>query len=154
MDIILIAAVTVDGYIARHHHEIIQWSQDLFLFKEQTMGWPVVMGSNTKTALDRELAGREIIVVHREDDPLQILDQIQSEKCFIAGGGRTNARFAPHLTHLFLTIHPLVFGKGIPLFDGLEQELVLNLERVEAVTGKKGIYQFQYRVNRDINHNA
>ncbi len=117
------------------------------------MGWPIVMGSNTKATLDRELSGRKVIVAHRNDDPQQILDQIRTEKCFIAGGGRTNARFAPYLTHLFLTIHPLVFGKGVPLFDGLEQELVLDLERVEAVTGETGIYQFRYRVNRDIDHN-
>ena len=36
--VILIAAVTVDGYIARHNLEITNWSQDLKLFKNQTMG--------------------------------------------------------------------------------------------------------------------
>ena len=34
--VILIAAVTVDGYIARHNLEITNWSQDLKLFKDQT----------------------------------------------------------------------------------------------------------------------
>ena len=33
--VILIAAVTVDGYIARHNLEITNWSQDLKLFKDQ-----------------------------------------------------------------------------------------------------------------------
>ena len=40
--VILIAAVTVDGYIARHNLEITNWSQDLKLFKDQTMGCPVI----------------------------------------------------------------------------------------------------------------
>jgi dihydrofolate reductase len=47
MDVILIAAVTADGFIARHSHEVVEWSQDISLFKEQTMGYPVIMGSNT-----------------------------------------------------------------------------------------------------------
>ncbi len=50
MKVILIAAITVDGYIAHSHDEIISWSKDLKLFKEQTMGYPVIMGSNTTPA--------------------------------------------------------------------------------------------------------
>ena len=42
--VILIAAVTVDGYIARHNLEITNWSQDLKLFKDQTMGVPCYNG--------------------------------------------------------------------------------------------------------------
>ncbi|GIS57166.1 MAG: hypothetical protein CM1200mP1_11040 [Candidatus Neomarinimicrobiota bacterium] len=29
---------------------------------------------------------------------------------FYAGGGKTNAYFAPYLTRIFLTPHPIVFG--------------------------------------------
>ena len=39
-EVILIAAVTVDGYIARHELEVTTWSKDLPLFKKQTMGFP------------------------------------------------------------------------------------------------------------------
>ena len=35
MNVILIAAITADGYIARHSNEIVEWSLDLQLFKEQ-----------------------------------------------------------------------------------------------------------------------
>ncbi len=44
MDIILIAAITLDGYIARRNDEVISWSKDLKFFKKQTMGYPVIMG--------------------------------------------------------------------------------------------------------------
>ena len=44
MNVILIAAITADGYIARHSNEIVEWSLDLQLFKEQTMGFPIIMG--------------------------------------------------------------------------------------------------------------
>ena len=87
-EIILIAAVTLDGFIARHSSEITKWTKDLHLFKEQTMGHPVIMGSNTFHTLSNELVGREVVVVHRNDDPREILQKVKSQKCFIAGGGK------------------------------------------------------------------
>lgn len=146
MEIILIAATTADGYIARHSHEEVRWSKDLSLFKEQTMGHPVIMGSHTFESLQKELIGREIIVVHRDDQPINILDQLSAEKCFIAGGGRTNTKFIDHLTHLYLTPHPYIFGKGVSLFYGDVNELELELE--QTIELQKGIIQYQYRVIR------
>ena len=56
--VILIAAVTLDGYIARHSLEITKWSKDIHLFKEQTYGYPVIMGANTVKTLQSELENR------------------------------------------------------------------------------------------------
>ncbi len=61
MDVILIAAISQDGYIAHHSQEKITWSKDLYLFKKQTMGWPVIMGSNTFGCIQKELKGMKII---------------------------------------------------------------------------------------------
>ena len=55
MDVILTAAVTVNGMIARHPTEVVDWSEDLQLFREQTIGQTVVMGSNTESTLATEL---------------------------------------------------------------------------------------------------
>lgn len=148
MEVILIAAVTADGYIARHEKELITWSQDLELFKAQTRGYPVIMGSNTFTTLTTDLPERKIIVVHREDEPHRVIAKVQSRRCFVIGGGRTNTRFAPFLTHLYLTVHPLIFGEGIPLFPGLEKELQLEFTKWIPVKPEGGIYQFQYRVKQ------
>ena len=115
-EIILIAAVTVDGFIARHKKEKVQWSQDLFLFKEQTMGHPIIMGSNTHETMAMELEGRDMIVVHRDDDPKTILGRINKSRCFVIGGGRTNSRFSSFLTHLYITPHPLCSEKGSLFF--------------------------------------
>jgi len=145
-EVILIAAVTVDGFIARHSREVTTWSKDLHLFKEQTLGHPVVMGSNTYDTLAAELEGRKMIVVHRNDNPISILESIKEDKCFIIGGGKTYARFAPYLTHLYITPHPLVFGKGIPLFDGEVPELNLKFQKMIPVDEKNGIFQYQYKV--------
>lgn len=146
MDVILIAAITVDGYIARRSDEVISWSKDLKLFKKQTMGYPVIMGSNTEKTLAVELRGREKIVVHRNDKAQKILEELNTEKCFIIGGGRTYTKFAPYLTHLYITPHPIVFGKGIPLFPKLDLELSLHFVRMVPANETEGIYQFQYRV--------
>ncbi len=148
MNIILIAAITLDGYIARHSDEVISWSKDLKLFMKQTMGYPVIMGSNTKKTLAVELKGREQIVVHRNNDPKKILDKLNTEKCFIIGGGKTYTKFAPFLTHVYLTPHPIVFGKGIKLFTDLKGELQLKLEKTIVVDVKGGIFQYQYKVIR------
>ncbi|MFQ6677722.1 MAG: dihydrofolate reductase family protein [Fidelibacterota bacterium] len=144
MEVILIAAVTADGFIARHSHETIDWSEDLNVFKKQTMGFPVIVGSNTFKNMPNSLVGRKTIVVHRNDVPDQIISKLKSAKCFIAGGGITNTRFAPFLTHLYLTFHPYIFGKGVPLFVGLKSEFKLSLELTIPI--KNGITQFQYRI--------
>ncbi len=148
MDIILIAAITADGYIARHSNETVEWTLDLHLFKEQTMGWPVIMGSNTKETLNTDLSGRKEIVIHRYDIPKQILSNIKTEKCFVIGGGKTNTLFSPYLTHMYLTFHPLVFAKGVKLFSNLKDEMELTLLNVVPVINRKNLYQFQYKINK------
>jgi len=95
MDIILIAAITLDGFIARHRHEIVDWSEDLALFKQQTMGYPVILGFNTFKSLQKELEGRDLIVVQRNDDPGKILEKLTRPKCFIGGGGKQMLSLLP-----------------------------------------------------------
>ena len=148
MDIILIAAITMDGYIAKRSDEVITWSKDLKLFKEQTMGHHVIMGSNTKKTLSVELEGRKKIVVHRKDDPKQILDSIKDDKCFVIGGGMTNSKFAPYLTHLYITPHPLVFGGGIKLFTDLKEDFQLELQNTIVANKSEKIIQYQYKIIR------
>jgi len=145
-EIILIAAVTIDGKIARHNKEVTTWSKDLHVFKAQTMGYPVVMGSNTYDTLATELENRDCIVVHRDDNVEDILNQIQSDRCFIIGGGITNARFAKFLTHLYITPHPFVFGQGVSLFEGDNPPLSLTFQNLVPIDEKGGIFQHQYRV--------
>ena len=148
MDVILIAAITADGYIARHSNEVVSWSQDLHLFRKQTMGYPIIMGSRTMKTLAMDLDGRETMVIHRHSNTEKVLDKLDGDKCFIIGGGRTYTRFASYLTHLYLTIHPLVFGGGITLFPGLDEQIDLVFLKMLSVDGVEGLYQFQYKINR------
>ena len=147
-EIILIAAVTVDGFIARHSNEVTKWTKDLLLFKKQTMGFPVIMGSNTHRTLINELKGREVIVIHRNDNPKSILKNISSKKCFIAGGGKTYSRFYPFLTDLYITPHPYIFGSGISLFSDKINESQLIFKKLVEVSKKSGILQYQYKIQK------
>ena len=148
IDVILIAAVTVDGFIARHSREVTAWSKDLSLFKEQTIGFPVIMGSNTYDTLHDQLEKRDMIVVHRDDEPESVLSELTAERCFIIGGGKTYSRFAPFLTHLYITPHPFIFGVGVRLFTDPITELPLRFETMIAVDETAGIYQYQYKVQK------
>ena len=145
-EIILIAAVTVDGFIARHSNEIITWTKDLPLFKKQTMGYPIIMGSNTKNTIAHELKGREVIVVKRSDNPRDVLKNISSKKCFIVGGGKTYSRFYPFLTDIYITPHPHIFGEGVPLFSDNIQSSKLTFVNLVEVPKQVGIYQYQYKI--------
>ena len=145
-EIILIAAVTVDGFIARHSNEIITWTKDLPLFKKQTMGYPIIMGSNTKNTITSELKGREVIVVKRSDNPRDVLKNISSKKCFIVGGGKTYSRFYPFLTDIYITPHPHIFGEGVPLFSDKIQSSKLTFVNLVEVPKQVGIYQYQYKI--------
>ncbi len=146
MKVIGIAAITIDGFIARHSLEKMTWSKDLSLFKNQTLNHTVIMGSNTKKTLPVELEKRQSIVVHREDDPKAILDKIKGEKCFIIGGGRTFSKFSKYLTHLYLTPHPLIFGEGIKLFESLDKKIKLKFKKQVPVLPNEGIFQLQFGI--------
>ena len=146
LEVIGIAAVTVNGYIARHSREKILWSKDLPLFKKQTKNCAVIMGLNTHKTLSDGLPGREIIIVNRTDNPADILRRIDQKRCFVIGGGKTYSKFSSYLTHLYLTIHPLVFKRGIKLFTKLEKEISISFVRLVPVVAEEGIFQFQFKV--------
>ena len=147
-EIILIAAVTVDGFIARHCNEITKWTKDLQLFKKQTKGHSIIMGSNTFNTLSNELTGRNVIVISRRHNPKEIIRSISSKKCFIAGGGKTNSRFYSFLTHLYITPHPQIFGDGVKLFSDQIDEMELIFLKTIEVSKEDGIFQYQYKIKR------
>ena len=149
MDVILTAAITANGMIAHHFNEAISWSKDLKLFRDQTLGQTVILGSRTARTLTVDLDGRESVVVHRTTNPAEVLEQIKTEKCFIIGGSITYTRFIPFITHVYLTYHPLIFSStSLPLFSGLQTDIILKFVRMIEVEASKGIYQFQYRVTK------
>ena len=148
MKIILICATTLDGYIARHSNEITNWTKDLKLFKKQTMGYPVIMGSNTFKTLQNELTGRNVIVFHRFDNPNTIIKKLKTtyKKIFIAGGGKTNERFMEYITDMYITPHPVMFGTGIKLFGNNKLKIKTRLTKSIEIHESEGLLQYQFKI--------
>ena len=145
MKIILICATTLDGYIARHSNEITNWTKDLKLFKKQTTGYPIIMGSNTFKTLQNELTGRNVIVFHRNDNPYTIIKELKTtyKRIFIAGG-KTNERFMEYIPDMYITPHPVMFGTGIKLF-GKKLKIKTRLTKSIEIHESEG-YQYQFKI--------
>ena len=147
MNIILIAATTLDGKISKHSKEYVDWSLDLDLFKKQTINNTIIMGSTTFKTLKNKLVNRELIVFNRLMNPQLVLNNIKNKKCFIVGGTKTFSIFSGFYTHLYLTPHPFFFGKkGNALFKSINFNKEIILQKKVLANKEKKIYQLQYKV--------
>ncbi len=160
MKVIILAAVTADGMIARNDHHFPDWSgrADKKLFKEITMkSGVVIMGSRTFDVIGKPLNGRKNIVMTRNkdrpvgasnlvfsnDEPAEIIAGLAGEnysQAVIAGGSIINTLFVAQelVDELHLIYSPVIFGKGIHLFTK-ELDLKLTVQKVENI-GEQRLY--------------
>jgi len=100
MIISVIAAIAQDRAIGKDNDLLWQLRDDLKLFKETTLGHPVVMGRKSFESIGRPLPGRRNIVVTRKRDyeiegaevyrsikEVYALFENSDEEIFILGGG-------------------------------------------------------------------
>lgn len=68
------------------------------------------------------------------------------ERAVLIGGGKTNASFikANLIDELILSIHPLLLGQGIQLFEGAQVNLKLELVGVKEL--REDLVQLKYEV--------
>ncbi|MGF7229699.1 MAG: dihydrofolate reductase family protein [Candidatus Saccharibacteria bacterium] len=133
----IIATVSADGFIAREHNELANWSSkaDKKLFVELTKRAGVmVMGASTYKTIGRALPDRRSIVyTHGVIDqegvevttelPADLLARLESEgfsEVAICGGATIYDVFlrASLVTDIYLSVSPLLFGAGISLMTG------------------------------------
>lgn len=145
MKVELIAASSIDGYIAQSTEQSsLDWTskEDLRFFIEKTKeAGVVVMGRKTFDTIGKPLKGRELIVMTRgtntsdqegvrftQQSPREIIESLvaqQFERVVIAGGAQIYRAFLLEglVTDLFITIEPVLFGGGVPLFpDGIRSD--------------------------------
>ncbi len=138
----LIAVCTIDGRIARHARHMTGWSSKEdkdFLHKTLDRSDAVVVGRNTYEVAKAPLSRRNCIVfTHNVTGAVEIgagpayLNPVEVsirdyctshgyKKIAVLGGTKTFTYFlqAGLADEIFLTIEPLVFGAGLPLFDGV-----------------------------------
>lgn len=160
--VFLIAAVTTDGFIAKDEKHSAFWTskEDKVRFVELTKhAGVVVMGSTTYSTLPRPLKERVNIVYSRtkkfegaettQKAPLELLEELEGrgfKEVAICGGSKIYTLFmkARVVDRIFLTIEPLMFGKGITLFN---EELQHHLNLVSANQAENGALLLEYKVD-------
>jgi dihydrofolate reductase len=165
--VLLLAALTVDGRIARHPGEFTGWSSHedkrLFMRTSKEAG-VVIMGRATYETLPAPLPGRLSIVLTsrpREsgiatveftaDPPERILARLAERgytTAVLGGGAQTNRAFleAGLVDELWLTFEPLAFGAGISLFGDAPLDVRLALLECRQL-GDDAVH-VRYRVTR------
>lgn len=133
--VFIIAAVSADGFIAKDSQHAALWTSkaDKKRFIELTKrAGVVVMGSTTYKTLGRPLKERVNIVYSKnqsfegaevtQDNPKDLIKKLEErgfKEVAICGGSHIYSMFlkAGVVDTIFLTIEPIIFGKGITLFN-------------------------------------
>jgi dihydrofolate reductase len=145
MKVILIAAVSADGYIAKSADHFAGWTskEDKKLFVELTKKAGVmIMGRNTYDTIGKALPGRLNIVYTSkpldnpdiqttQEEPAELLRRLSEQgytEVALCGGQAIYDLFLKQglVDELSITIEPKLFGSGITLSNSLaEAELKL-----------------------------
>ncbi len=156
MKIFIIVATSADGFIAKDPKEpSTNWTsvEDKKHFIETTQkSGAIVMGANTFKTIGRALPKRRNIVYSNEPinvpgievtslAPQELIAKLEKEgveELAICGGSTIYTMFmkAGLVDSLYLTIEPIIFGKGMNLFnDVIDAKLELvNFRRTDSGT--------------------
>ncbi len=169
-----IAAMTLDGKIARHAHHMSDWTSveaKAFLHEELDASDVVIVGKTTYDIAFEPLSKRNCIVLTRgvsireqRSDSLVYFNATAADvreelsryrRAALLGGTQVYTYFLEQnlIDRLYLTIEPLVFGSGLPLFNStelLETRFVLASHRVLNDSGTVLLTYEKGHVQRDI----
>ncbi len=96
----------------------------------------VVTTQAIDTPDDVEVIGHDVVERVRE------LKQQDGLDIWLCGGGKLAAELLPEIDRLLLKIHPVVFGRGIPLFDGKAD--IRKFQRTDAQLFESGVSFMTY----------
>jgi dihydrofolate reductase len=160
MHIICLAAVTIDGKLARTPEHFVDWSsredKRIFMRASKEAG-VLIIGHNTYKTLPAPLPGRlHIVMTTTTAGKTPIPGQVEFTsaappavvadlaargytRAVVGGGGLINSMFLQHdlIDELWVTVEPLIFGGGIDLFAGVpfdRRARLLHLEQLNADT--------------------
>lgn len=172
MTVTLFIAASLDGYIAGPDDDLSWLFTDAdYGFSNFYSGVDtLVMGRGTydviRTFGEWPYADRKTLVVSRRadvsvDTPLTevfsgelpaLIELLQSEGCdnvWLVGGGELVRSFLEQglLDQITVSMHPILLGKGVPLFPGGFRRTLLLLKDVNSFEG--GLVQMTYHVMPD-----
>ncbi len=163
--VIALAAITIDGKIARDEGHFTDWTSPedkTFLRGFLNTCNAVVVGNNTYKTAEGPLSKRNCIVFTREVEtskqvrenllllnPSGIAIETMLEKyqtVALLGGTQTYSYFLERgmIDELYLTIEPIVFGKGLPLFNSDCESSSFSLVSFEKLN-ERGALLLRYR---------
>ena len=163
MKVFIIAALSADGFIAHDADEFANWTskEDKRLFVELTKRAGVmVMGGTTYRTIGRPLPGRKNVVYSRgtidadvdvtQELPQQLISRLSQEgfnEVAIIGGRSIYEMFlaAGAVDELYLTIEPVLFGRGIKLSE-LDMDMPMQL--LDSRSLNENTILLHYRVCR------
>jgi dihydrofolate reductase len=170
MKCFIIAAISTDGFIAKDENHAAMWTskEDKKRFVELTKrAGVVVMGSRTFRTLPRPLKERVNIVYSKskefidqvkgqenveitQDEPKVLLEKLAArgfKEVAICGGAQIYTAFlkAHIVNSIYLTIEPILFGRGLTLFN--EPLDHTHLELVSRETNPTGSILLEYKIN-------
>lgn len=169
-EVVLIAAISADGFIAPLNKESLPsttWTskedKDFFNQKSKEIGL-MIMGSKTFETIGKALSERISIVMTSEperyasnNDPdllftdetpeeiLENLSQQEVEQVALCGGAKIYNLFLEKglVDKMFITVEPHVFGEGVKLFSGkIEDKFKLLSQRK---LNEKGTVLLEYK---------
>jgi dihydrofolate reductase len=168
MKIIMLAAMTIDGKLARNSAHFVDWTskEDKRIFSSTTRhGGVVILGNNTYKTLPAPLPGRLHIVLtynptgkesvpgeveYTADTPERIVAGLEARgytEAVLGGGSQANALFLQSnlVDEIWLTIEPIVFGLGVDLLHGIQFDLQATLIHMERLN-ESGAVHLRYRL--------
>ncbi|CAN5371072.1 dihydrofolate reductase [soil metagenome] len=164
MKVFIIAAVTADGYIARSTNELANWTspEDKQHFTAMTKRAGImVMGRTTYDTIGRPLPGRKTVVYTSrpldnaevettQESPVDLLKRLEAagfKEVAICGGAAIYSMFlqAGVVDELYLTVEPILFGQGVPLYD---QALDIRLKLADVGKLNDDVLLVHYEVQK------
>ena len=170
MKILLYMAVSADGFVARADHDTswvsaTDWENFGHFIKEAGI---IVMGRKTY-----EVSGQDfpypnainIVLTHNENllketdsviftnrTPGQIVEMAKNRgfnKLLLIGGGITNTTFLKEnlIDEIILSVHPIILGSGIKLFENTETETKLKMLGIKELP--ENLLQLRYEVIKE-----
>src|ERR687895_1407908 len=106
-----------------------------------------VFTHSAKEQLDKEASDVEYIDKDIPEFVRRLIQQpVSNRDIWLLGGGEIVSQFlnADLVDEIILSVHPIILGKGIPLFSNINKRV--NLRLLESIPFESGLVQLCYRI--------
>jgi len=164
MRTVIVAAITADGFIGRTSDHLADWTgkadKKLFVDVTKELG-TMVMGSRTFATINRALPERKTIVYTSRPESITVegvettqespqdlvarMEKAGAPGLAVVGGATIYSQFmaAGVVDELYISVAPLAFGTGVPLFG---TALDAKLQLLECTNLDADTILLHYRV--------